>query len=734
MATEYFNDAWRIPNNKNQSLVSNYSMEFDGTNDFINCGNFAPFNVPHTKFSISLWCKSPNSFTDSGNLIESRLSYATPNGIAIEFISGTMYFRQTGSTFGKTIAEWGLNNTNWNHIVFAYDLTITSGNNVFVYINNATPPNRDIAATSQPATTADFKIGDGLRGNFDGQIDQVSIFNYTLSASQVATLYGGGTAVTNPMSLSPKPVAYYQLGDQTASNDTTEPTPPVQSYLVPNNSLQDYVFQTSPAGSPHISIPSITISEAATISIWVNIISFSGGTQQTFFGDQTNTKLVVNNQSGFIRVIYSGESGLGLKITTLVTSDFINKWHHIALVQNGGAATVYIDGNSEGIINPGTLRTPSFAAIGALAGGAATLNGFVSNAAIFSTNLPATGTESIASLYNNGTPPDLSSYSNLERWYKLNAQDTFDGTDWTIKDYANNQDGTSVRMTSANLVQSNLQHTSGYSPYALDFGGITAHLKTYTIPATTNTVTLSAWVKRTGASGQYAGVFGVRNSGGTPSFGLCWQISFGNNDNKIRFRTSADSSSGWQEVVQNDVMPDNTWHHVAGVADGTNLKIYINGALQTDTKTQTNGTLQSPTSNIFFGMQSAASSPFNGQLSNCARWNIGLTQAQVTEIYNQGVPSNLNNFSGTTPIGWWQLGSNSSFEGNDWTCLDEIGTDYADSGTTAMTEDDIVNGVGYSGNGLGTSSIEIVGDAPYSTANGLSENMDVLDRTTDVPS
>ena len=50
-----------------------------------------------------------------------------------------------------------------------------------------------------------------------------------------------------------------------------------------------------------------------------------------------------------------------------------------------------------------------------------------------------------------------------------------------------------------------------------------------------------------------------------------------------------------------------------------------------------------------------------------------------------------------------------------------------------MTNDDIVNGVGYSANGLGTSTIDIKGDAPYSSANGLSENMDVLDRVKDVP-
>ena len=70
-------------------------------------------------------------------------------------------------------------------------------------------------------------------------MDQVSVFDYALPATgtnSVATLYGGGTAVTNPMSLSPAPVAYYQLGDQSVS------TGPTSDYLVPNNSLQDYVF------------------------------------------------------------------------------------------------------------------------------------------------------------------------------------------------------------------------------------------------------------------------------------------------------------------------------------------------------------------------------------------------------------------------------------------------------------------------------------------------------------
>ena len=54
----------------------------------------------------------------------------------------------------------------------------------------------------------------------------------------------------------------------------------------------------------------------------------------------------------------------------------------------------------------------------------------------------------------------------------------------------------------------------------------------------------------------------------------------------------------------------------------------------------------------------------NGKISNAAIFNTELSSTQVTEIYNQGRPSNLHNFSGTAPVSWWQIGSNSSY--NYW--------------------------------------------------------------------
>ena len=179
------------------------------------------------------------------------------------------------------------------------------------------------------------------------------------------------------------------------------------------------------------------------------------------------------------------------------------------------------------------------------------------------------------------------------------------------------------------------------------------------------------------------------------------------------------------------------WVHVVGVKDpvtnGGQTRVYINGNLEgTRNDTDFSVAIANNNGSDQIGVFGNNLSFMNGSISNVAYWtDTALTQAQVTEIYNQGRPSNLNTFSGNAPAHWLQIGSNSSFN-TTWVCLDEIGNLNAVS-AGSMTNDDIVDGVGYSASGLGTSSIDIKGDAPYSTANGLSENMDVLDRTLDTP-
>ena len=742
MATEYFNDAWRIPNNKNQSLVSNYSMEFDkATGENIDLGNENYLKLGAEDFTWSGWI-NPSSW---GTSFDAIYVCAATNGVWIGSFGTNFVLRKVNVS---NILSYPLPAINtWTHIC------ITRNNGACVLYFNGISVD---SATSTHDFTVSANVYLGAYGaaaslGFSGKIDQVSIFDYALPATgtnSVATLYGGGTAVTNPMSLSPTPVAYYQLGDQTASNDTTEPTPPVQSYLVPNNSLQDYVFDFN---SDYISFANgstMARQQKISYSAWVNTTSLT--TTQYIVGNNSSSNkgtsiFLLNSASYPDRLVFqfgdlinfNNQSYLNSFVANLSSYVSANEWFHVAASWDGTTSKIYINGierNSWTPSQPPTYTISDWLSfrIGRRGDSSTSsfFNGMLSNIAFWNSNLtPA----QVTTLYNNGSPAaDISSLSPIS-WWKLNAQDTFDGTNWTIKDYAGSNDGTSNGMTSANLVQSNLQHTSGYSPYALSLDSSNANSFTLDngggnglLNAATS-FTISAWV----------------NPNQPASFGNIFTHFYGG----VMFRFYSNGNIQLYATKENNTFPLTTafnaltftgnWQHVVGIYDGSFLKIYVDNVL-VNTPLAFSDTLKNDTSSTpdIIGNRIATTQFFDGKMSNVAVWKNSVID--VNTLYNQGVPADLTSLN---PSGWWQMGSNSSFDANTskWTCLNEgtARTSTVPSNATTfagnMTNDDIVNGVGYSANGLGTSSIEIVGDAPYSTANGISENMDVLDRTTDLP-
>ena len=712
MATEYFNDAWRIPNNKNQSLVSNYSMEFDGTNDSINVGLIKPFDNDVSNFAISYWVKA--NFNLSMCHFDFRYNGAT-RGVALENNSSSIFF-YTGGNFSTTWSTptSGLNNNEWNHIVINFDGSIATDSDKCEYWINGSKKTSTVGSPGNSfskAITGDGFLGSGFTFKLTGKLDQFCTFDYTLSASQIQTLYGGGTAVTNPMSLSPKPIYYSQLGDQSVDNGA--------NYLVPNNSLQDYVFNFDGNSNQFIAVPlSSDLSLANvdfTISFWINPTATNRSMiMENYYNVNTfSPGWGVFNDNGFLEFL----QGSGTFLNTSVSIPN-NVWTHLVLVGNKNVSPntlkVYKNGDLENTFSSslvtGTTTGPLH--IGAERG-AFVNKGELSNIAIWSgTALIDT---QVTTLYNNGTPNNISSLSPTS-WWKLNAQDTFDGTDWTIKDYAGSNDGTSNGMTSANLIQSNLQHTSGFSPYALSLSGGGEYMYTNISALTSiSTITTSMWVKLT--TSYFGYVLGILGNNST-------QISLGYNAGKFFFYT------GVTVVYATNTSSAGVWYNIVLTRTGDTQKMYINGALQA---TATGLTTLSLNDYVTIGRGPLGYNK-DADVSNLAIWSSELTTSQITTLYNQGLPSNLSTFS-TKPIFWSQFGTNSSFNAsaNRWTSIDEISGNNVLS-HTVMSGDDIVNGAGYSGNGLGTSSIEIVGDAPYSTANGISENMDVLDRTTDVPS
>lgn len=102
-----------------------------------------------------------------------------------------------------------------------------------------------------------------------------------------------------------------------------------------------------------------------------------------------------------------------------------------------------------------------------------------------------------------------------------------------------------------------------------------------------------------------------------------------------------------------------TFNTLGGVGQGT-LKWYVNGTL---TETYTSENAVYGTNNIYIGVTTAATQPFNGLISNFQFYNVALNANEVERLYTGGIggaPVNLENL-----VGWWPLNQNvNDYSGN----------------------------------------------------------------------
>lgn len=730
--SNYYNRQWRLPNNENKDKQSNYSMDFDGTDDYLSFD----LEISNNTVTYSFWAKS--SKTGYQTIIDFSPSGGSGKGLSVSSggfnveanIGGnttpTIYrdasvVRTAGS--GKGTSEF-LSDGNWHHYIIS-GLTFGSGfTSAIIGAAHSTPPIL----------------------YYQGEFDGFAIFNYALSSSQVTTLYGSSsTGIGNPMAISGggKPVAFYPLGDQDSFNGA--------DYLVPNSSLKDYVFDFNGTSS-YLDLGSTTFidtSSSFTISGWYKSDGITASFDNTFAFKTNSTASFIgyyNNYGGYSPFCFglAGNSTFRMDGGTIPSG-----WFHLSLVYDGNGIanttsyTLYINNQSQSLTTAGGLSGPNnINHIGEYNSGNY-FNGEISNVQTFNTALPATGSNSVETLYNNGSPlTSMSGFTSLQGWWKLDASATYDGSDWTIPDDSTNSNtGTSSGMTQANLVQSDLSFTSGYSPYALDFDGTNDYidLGTYTQGtglALNADMSISAWIKTSNLSSTQVVI--CNYTSGSSGGGYCIEMNRqGNGQYGILYNGATVGLQG------STILSSNTWYHIVMTRTGTSgnwsYNLYLNG---NPDGSATNVAQNFGNGSVAIGRFGAYDGGyFNGSISNVSVWNAALTSSQVSEIYNEGVPSNLNNHSAySNLVSWWQLGSNTSWVDPYWIALDEKGTNNGESQNVAapnnMGENAIVDGVGSYANGLssGMGGDEIIGDAPYSSSNSLSVNMDVLDRVEDTPS
>lgn len=190
------------------------------------------------------------------------------------------------------------------------------------------------------------------------------------------------------------------------------------------------------------------------------------------------------------------------------------------------------------------------------------------------------------------------------------------------------------------------------SGYSLDFGASNDHVS---IPHdnalnTTNALTLEAWIKADSWSvNSWGNVIISKDGWGSGEGG--YTLRCGANGT-LSFNIGTTTS--WKEVLSTPQMALNTWYHVAGTFDGTQLKLYINGVLSGTTNYT--GTILTTTYDLVLGRityTAGGTRNFDGKIDEVRIWSAAVSQAVLQEWMTKKLTPSHPDYASL--MGYWKL-------------------------------------------------------------------------------
>tara|TARA_Y100001973_G_C5097944_1_gene281060 strand:- start:31 stop:873 length:843 start_codon:yes stop_codon:yes gene_type:complete len=183
------------------SFSNTYSVEMDGTDDYIKTDAIYSALDGGTKASFSVWVKPDSGAPKLEYLLHNPRSGTANQGqfglVLFEDNSVQLYVQAFNSQ--RVLGDISyITYGSWNHILVTIDLALSAGNEAKMYINGV-----DRTTTSAMGTLANFYnatdkfyIGEEANGGYNpynGKMDEVAIWaGTTLTSSDATTIYNSG--------------------------------------------------------------------------------------------------------------------------------------------------------------------------------------------------------------------------------------------------------------------------------------------------------------------------------------------------------------------------------------------------------------------------------------------------------------------------------------------------------------------------------------------------------------
>ncbi|MCX6789152.1 MAG: LamG domain-containing protein [Candidatus Gribaldobacteria bacterium] len=585
----------------NTTSTAKFGMagNFDGVDDYVSVGN----TISGVQ-TIEFWIKPTSNRASIVNLTSSAYIAAASGVITATGLTGSRIY--VNGVIGSTLTA-----NVWQHIVVTATVGLDS---------NA------------------ITIGKANGAYTAGQIDDVKIYNKARTAEQVRRDYESG----------PPPVARWKMDENagqyaydTSGNNTTgtlgtgataDSADPQWAQGKYGSALKfdgsnDYVD----AGTSSI----FNLTGNFSVSLWTKINTASAE-QAIISKDNANSagnySLELTTNKIYFGYYNVSDRSIESPAGTITT----NTWYHITGTWDGTKLRLYINGILQNT-SADLSATPPLANIGKLAIGARRGTGLFTNGSIDDVriyNYARTQKQIMEDMLGS---PKLISEGGTGSYVAYWPMD--EGAGDTAYDKSVNHNNGDLAGACPGAATCPTWTTNGKFGKALSFdGGDYVDIADNDSLSPNVAVSVSAWVKRTGTSGQIAGKWGV-----STEYSL--YINGGVGVSEPGFFIS----SGGITAADSNTVIDTNWHHLVGTYDGANIRIYIDGILKgTQSKT---GNMSNTAATFSIGRESGqAAGLFSGSIDEVKIYPFALSPAEIKEEFNRGASLKLGSVGGRADL------------------------------------------------------------------------------------
>ncbi len=203
--------------------------------------------------------------------------------------------------------------------------------------------------------------------------------------------------------------------------------------------------------------------------------------------------------------------------------------------------------------------------------------------------------------------------------------------------------------------------------FSMEFDGMDDRIDCGELNSFTNKLSISGWAYPTAYDAYHRrNIVGKNypNWGGLGQKGYNLTLTVkATGELMVRFYIGSDGNTPNAGAAQVDAYGSgytiNTWYHVVGTWDGTDMKLYLNGnmtPIATATLT-TNITYQAGVQTQI-GVVRNTYNDFIGRLDEIALWDIELSATEVNAIFDAtstGITADLSTMA-TPPVAWYRMG------------------------------------------------------------------------------